>query len=41
LVNVVKELMSLFTVYPLNIIVIGMLGGIGFKWLRKAKGAAA
>ena len=40
LVNVIKELMSIFTVYPLNIIVIGMIGGIGFKWLRSAKKAA-
>lgn len=38
--NLVKTCMGLFAEFPLNIILIGSLAGVGFGLFRKAKGAA-
>ena len=40
IVDVVKAVMSLFSEFPLNIIIASMIGGIGFQWFTKAKHAA-
>lgn len=40
LINMIKQLLGLFAIYPLNIFLVGGLGTIGFTWFRKAKGAA-
>lgn len=40
LVTLTQTLLGLFTSFPLNVILIGSLGTIGFKWFRKAKRAA-
>lgn len=40
LISMIGQLLSLFTVFPLNVLVIGMLGSIGFGWFKKAKSAA-
>lgn len=38
--NLVKSVMGLFTMFPLNIMLVSGLVGIGFAIFRKAKGAA-
>lgn len=40
LISMITQLLGLFTTFPLNVLVIGMLGSIGFGWFRKAKRAA-
>lgn len=39
-VNLVKTVMSLFSEFPLNVILISSLAGVGFWLFRRAKGAA-
>lgn len=39
--NLVKSVMGLFTMFPLNIMLISGLVGIAFTIFRKARGAAA
>ena len=40
LVNLVKSVAGLFSIFPINILIIGMLGGVAFGWFRKAKKVA-
>ena len=40
LVTLTTSLVGLFTIFPLNVILIGSLGAIGFGWFKKAKSAA-
>lgn len=40
-VNIVKEVMGLFSEYPLNILLVSCLAIIGFKVFRSAKSSAA
>lgn len=40
LINLVKSVCSLFTIFPLNVFLIASLVFVGFKIFRSAKGAA-
>ncbi|MBQ7943481.1 MAG: hypothetical protein IJ326_05395 [Lachnospiraceae bacterium] len=40
LIELVKSLLTLFTVFPINIFLVAGLVGVGFGIFRKAKGAA-
>ncbi len=40
IVNTVKSLAGLFTVFPLNVFILMSIGGAGFGLLRKGKKAA-
>lgn len=39
IVALVKSIMTLFSEFPLNLILASMVGGIGFSWFKKAKRA--
>ena len=40
LINLVKSVCGLFTIFPLNVFLIASLTFVGFKIFRSAKGAA-
>lgn len=40
LVNLVKQVAELFTIFPINVFLIGSLAGLGFALFRKAKHTA-
>lgn len=40
LINLVKSVCGLFTIFPLNVFLIASLVFVGFKIFRSAKGAA-
>lgn len=40
LINLVKSVCGLFTIFPLNVFLIASLAFVGFKIFRAAKGAA-
>lgn len=40
LINLVKSVCGLFTIFPLNVFLIASLTYVGFKIFRSAKGAA-
>ena len=40
LINLVKSVFGLFTIFPLNVFLIASLTFVGFKIFRAAKGAA-
>ena len=40
LINLVKSVCGLFTIFPLNVFLIASLTFVGFKIFRAAKGAA-
>lgn len=40
IVGVVQQIIALFSVFPINILVAGMVAGVGFGFLRKTKKVA-
>lgn len=40
LVNLVKSVCGLFTIFPLNVFLVASLAFVGFRIFRSAKGAA-
>lgn len=40
IITMIESILGLFSIYPLNVLVLGMVVGVAFKVIRGAKGAA-